>query len=87
MGQGAGIPLKDRRGPTYTEPDGAPGATADGRSAGGGPSPPPGTPCWISLGDSQVAGVVLGWQAGDGGANWHAMVSCWLPAQAVSRRR
>jgi hypothetical protein len=71
MGQGAGIPLKDRAGPNTADP---------------GVAPPPGTRCWVSLPDGgRAGGVVLGWQQAPD-RRWHALVSVWLPAETVARR-
>lgn len=42
-------------------------------------------PCWVSLADVRAEGVVLGWQQDQQGT-WWALVSAWLPQQAVTRR-
>lgn len=83
MSRGAGVPLKDRRGPG----DPAPGSATQAQRPAPAVGPPPGTPCWVTLADhDDVPGVILGWQQADSGT-WHALVSAWIPHGSVSPRR
>ena len=77
MRTGSGVPLRDRAGPVNPAPDPVPDD--------GGVEPPPGTACWITCGDTQLPGVVLGWQQQPDGA-WHALVSAWWPRTALTPR-
>ena len=77
MRTGSGVPLRDRAGPVSTGPGPVPDA--------GGVEPPPGTACWITLGDTPTPGVILGWQQQPDGA-WHALVSAWWPRTALTPR-
>lgn len=99
MGQGARLPLNERRGPgtpppaPAPEPSQRPTETASGANhaddrpaAHAAVEPPPGTPCWLNVGSgTEVGGVVLGWQQNPDGA-WWALISAWVPRDDVRRR-
>lgn len=80
----AGRPLGERPGPV-SSPDAGDTSGREIALQSGGVAAPPGTPCWIKVGDLRVPGVVLSWQQGSDG-QWHALVSCWLPVTAISKR-
>ena len=72
-----GVPLQDRAGPVTPDTEAVPPAP--------GVEPPPGTACWITCGDTQVPGIVIGWQQQPDGA-WHALVSAWWPRTSLTPR-
>ena len=73
----SGVPLRDRIGPVAHDS----AAVPDDAQV----EPPPGTACWVTCGDTQVPGIVLGWQQQPDGA-WHALVSAWWPRTALTPR-
>lgn len=85
MGQGARLPLNERRGPATLPPGDTPSdppqrptqtGASDADEGQATVEPPPGTPCWLTAQHGgEVGGVVLGWQQNPDGA-WWALYFC-----------